>query len=136
MGFDWFSCGQEKKRTFWTDLNFIPSLTEKSYGFLWIRICCGFALILLVWIEKDYSFSFWSVSDKSQFTLTKHDLTIMGKFFNLCALRKDVDFELLMAAATPKTVFFFGSPTLNWEGMILLVFGQFHIIPNLPCYHG
>ena len=38
--------------------------------FPWIKICCGFALILLVWIEKDYSFCFWSVSDKSQFTLT------------------------------------------------------------------
>ena len=72
--------------------------------FPWIRICCGFALILLVWIEKDYSFSFWSVSEKSQFTLTKHDL--MPCFCNLCALRKEVDFELLMTAATTKTVFF------------------------------
>ena len=68
-----------KEEDFLDTSQFQPISKWKEYGFLWIRICCGFALILLVWIEKDYSFSFWSVSDKSQFTLTKHDRTIMGK---------------------------------------------------------
>ena len=80
----------------------------------WKELCLSMNKNML-WVCID-SASFWSVSDKSQFTLTKHDLTIMGKFFNLCALRKDVDFELLMTAATTKTVFFFSlSSTLQFE---------------------
>ena len=101
-----------KEEDFLDTSQFQPISKWKEYGFLWIRICCGFALILLVWIEKDYSFSFWSVSEKSQFTLTKHDL--MPCFCNLCALRKEVDFELLMTAATTKTVYFCSS-TLQFE---------------------